>query len=617
MLFLNLPLVMLGLVTVMRGPFLMYPGGMAPPDGQGLNPLLQDPWMTIHPPVLFSGFSSLAVPFAIGTAAMLRRDYDGWVKLALPWVVFSTALLATGFIMGGVWAYKVLGWGGYWGWDPVENGSFIPWLSNVALLHGLLVQRVTGSLRRTNLFLAVTSYVLVLYASFLTRSGVLADFSVHSFANLGLTGFLLTFLLVAAVLGYGLLVLRLRDIPQPVQALGNFSRESMMWLGQLVFLLMCLLVAVGMSAPLITRLFGPPSNVQTSYYNLVNAPLAIVMGLLLGTAPLMRWRRQDPGALLRAGLPSVFVALVLTLAVMVGGVRQAVPAGIIFAAAFALASNAVVTARGFRSGWKHGLAYLGHMGVAVLLIGIIASSRYGVSAQVQLPQGEERQALGYRLTYQGVEKSADGRDRVMIAVNTPEGRFEATPALYWSEFNQGYMKKPHIERYLTHDVYISPLEMVGEEQGGPGGGVWLAPGETKQVGSTRYTFEGFDPQMGQIVRLAARLRVEMNGRTVPARPVLEINTTSGSRNSIPAYLPGGSSIEIASADPNTGRVALILPGMGSGGGGRVLAVEVSTKPFINLVWLGAILMLGSAFLSVLRRARELRRVKVVTAARAA
>ncbi len=226
MLFMNLPLVMLGLVTVMRGPFLMFAAGHVPPDGQGLNPLLQDPWMTIHPPVLFTGFSSLVVPFAIAMAALVRRDYDGWIKPALPWVVFSVAILATGFIMGGVWAYKVLGWGGYWGWDPVENGSFIPWLCNIALLHGLLVQRVTGSLRRTNFFLAITSYALVLYASFLTRSGVLADFSVHSFVNLGLNGFLLSFLGVVVVAGYGTLLFRLRDIPGPKEALGSFSRHA-------------------------------------------------------------------------------------------------------------------------------------------------------------------------------------------------------------------------------------------------------------------------------------------------------------------------------------------------------------------------------------------------------
>jgi len=194
---------------------------------------------------------------------------------------------------------------------------------------------------------------------------------------------------------------------------------------------------------------------------------------------------------------------------------------------------------------------------------------------------------------------------VRIAVASPAGAFEATPSLYWSEFNQGYMKTPHIQRYLTHDVYISPLEVVGQDTGA-GGELWLIPGETKRVGSTAYTFEGFDPQMGEVVRLAARMRVEMNGRTVPARPVLEINTTTGSRSSVPAYLPGGGSIEIVNADPNSGRVALVVPGMAqAGASSAVLAVEVSTKPFIGLVWFGALLMLLSAYVVVFRRTRDL------------
>jgi cytochrome c-type biogenesis protein CcmF len=606
MFFLNMPLVMLALVTVMRGPFLTFPGGRFPTDGQGLNPLLQDPWMTIHPPVLFTGFSSLAVPFAIAMSALVRRDYDGWVKVVLPWTVLSVSVLATGFIMGGVWAYKVLGWGGYWGWDPVENGSFIPWLSNIALLHGLLVQRVTGSLRRTNFFLAVTSYVLVLYASFLTRSGVLADFSVHSFVNLGLNGFLLSFLFLVMIVGYGGLLLRLRDIPGPAQPLGSFSRESMMWLGQLVFMLMCALTAVGMSAPLITRLFGPASNVQTSYYNLVNAPLAIAMGLLLGMAPLMRWRKQEARPFLTAALPALLSALGLTAAAVAAGVREPIPMGVIFGASFALAANVVVTWRGFRAGWKHGIAYLGHLGAATLLIGIVASSNYGRSVQVQLPEGQERAALGYRLRFEGMRQDRHGKDHAMIAVNAPERRFEAQPYMFWSEFNQGYMKKPHIERFLTHDIYISPLDLGGQEA--EARGVWFAKGEKKRIGQVTYTFVDFDRQMGSdVVRVAARMRAEIGGRTVPVRPQLEMNMKSGIPNSIPDYLPGGGSVRIVSVDPNTGRVALEMPGASSSPAGTILAVEVSTKPLINLVWLGAIVMLGSAFASVVRRALDLGR----------
>jgi cytochrome c-type biogenesis protein CcmF len=605
MFFLNLPLVMLMLVTVMRGPFLTFPAGQVPADGQGLNPLLQDPWMTIHPPVLFLGFSSLVAPFAVAMAALVRREYDGWIRFGLPWVVFSTSILATGFIMGGVWAYKVLGWGGYWGWDPVENGSLIPWLSNIALLHGLLVQRVTGSLRRTNFFLAITSYVLVLYASFLTRSGVLADFSVHSFVNLGLNGFLLSFLFLTMGVGYGTLLYRLRDIPGPAQPLGNFSRESMMWLGQLVFMLMCALVAVGMSAPLITRLFGPASNVQTEYYNLVNGPLAIAMGLLLGLAPLMRWRKQDPQALMRAALPGVVVAVLVALGAIVAGVREPVPALIVFGAAFALASNTVVTVRGFRVGWKHGIAYTAHLGAAVLLIGIIASSGYGTSIQVQLPRGQERTALGYQMTFAGMTQDGEGKDHVLIAVDGPKRKFKALPAMYWSEFNQGYMKKPHIERFLMYDVYISPLDMVGANPAEAA--VWFEKGETKQVGQAKYTFVDFDVQgmsSGEPT-IGAQMRVETGGRTVPALPKLELR--GGQQNRVPDYIPGGGTISIIAVDAQNGRVGLELPGVAQPSQGEVLAIEVSTKPLINLVWLGAVVMLLAGFLSTWRRVLDVRR----------
>jgi len=605
MLFMSLPLVMLTLVSVMRGPFLMLTPDKIPADGNGLNPLLQDFWMTIHPPILFIGFSSLVVPWAIGMAALIRRDYDGWIKPVLPWTIFSTTILATGFIMGGVWAYKVLGWGGYWGWDPVENGSFIPWLSNTALLHGLMVQRATGSLRRTNFFLCVTSYALVLYASFLTRSGVLADFSVHSFANLGLSGFLLSFLFLVVITGYGMVLFRVRDIPGPKLPLGNFSRESMMWLGQLVFMLMAALIAVGMSAPLITRLFGPASNVQTSYYNLVNAPLAIALGLLIGAAPLMRWRKQEPKALARAAAPAIVVGIIVAVLAAWQGVRDPMPMAILFAAGFALASNVMVAVRSFRAGWRHAVAYIGHAGVAIMLIGIISSSGYGRSVQVQLPRGQERVALGYRMKFEGMKTGARGQDHAMIAVTADRGNFEASPALYWSEYNQGYMKKPHIERYLSYDLYISPLDMVGLDRDA---GVWLAKGESQRIGQVVYTFEDFEVQMGDPIKVAARMTAEIGGRTVPIKPQLERSMTTGAQTVTPAYMPGGGTVEIVAVDPTNGRVQVKLPGGSAApAGGEILAVEVSTKPLVGLVWLGAIVMLGSALLSMVRRFLDLRK----------
>src|SRR5206468_7199094 len=305
----------------------------------------------------------------------------------------------------------------------------------------------------------------------------------------------------------------------------------------------------------IPRRVAPPSNAQTSYSNPVNATLSVALWLLLGLAPLMRWRRQEAQAPVKAAVPSLVLALAVTVVAMAAGVRDPLPAAVVFGAAWALGSNAVVTVRGFRAGWKHGVAYLGHMGAAVLLIGIVASSKYGSSTQVQLPEGQERTALGYRLKFEGVRQNPDGKDRVMIAVAAPEGRFEATPAMYWSEYNQGYMKKPHIERFLTHDIYISPLEMVGENRAARNA-LWLSKGETKQVGQVKYTFVDFDRQMGEVVRVAARLRVEIGGRTVTARPVLEMNLQNGTPNRIPDYLPGGGSGQIPSRGPNTRRLAL-------------------------------------------------------------
>jgi len=147
-------------------------------------------------------------------------------------------------------------------------------------------------------------------------------------------------------------------------------------------------------------------------------------------------------------------------------VRTFIPAAIVFAMAFALAANLAVTLRGFKAGWKHGVAFLGHMGASVLLIGVIASSGYGLATQVQLPQGQRRHALGYDLVFQGMRRDAEGKDHAIIAVNGDGRAFTANAKFYWSDYNQGYMKKPHIERFLTHDIYISPLEMVGGDETG-------------------------------------------------------------------------------------------------------------------------------------------------------
>src|SRR5659263_312697 len=203
----------LGIVAILvkQPPFRFL--AQIPPDGQGLNPLLQDPWMVIHPPVMFSGFASLSVPFAFAIGALWMKRWDGWVVRAIPWALFTFVTLGTAILMGGYWAYKTLGWGGYWGWDPVENTSLVPWLATVALVHGMSLQKARAKHRKINIILAILAFCCILYGTFLTRSGVLADFSVHSFIDLGITGWLVGIILVFLIGGLGLLAFRWKEIP--------------------------------------------------------------------------------------------------------------------------------------------------------------------------------------------------------------------------------------------------------------------------------------------------------------------------------------------------------------------------------------------------------------------
>jgi cytochrome c-type biogenesis protein CcmF len=204
-----------------------------PQEGKGLNPLLQNYWMVIHPQILFIGFSSMAVPYANAVAGLLRKDFTSWIRVATPWLVFGAMVLGTGIILGGYWAYETLGWGGFWGWDPVENSSLVPWLLCVATIHTTLVQRKNGAYLKTNFSLSILTFVAVLYSTFLTRSGVLGETSVHSFVDPGMWVYwlLLGCMVLFAGIGFGLLYVRAREMPKIPVEHSFFSREFALFLG--------------------------------------------------------------------------------------------------------------------------------------------------------------------------------------------------------------------------------------------------------------------------------------------------------------------------------------------------------------------------------------------------
>lgn len=481
---------MLLLMLIVKSPFLYvwesFPGevltNFVPPDGRGLNPLLQNYWMVIHPQVLFSGFSAMGVPYAYAMAALLKRDYDSWFKAATPWLVFGTFVLGTGIMMGGVWAYETLGWGGYWGWDPVENSSLVPWLVGVAAIHTTLSQRRRGAFVRTNLVLGMLCFILVVYSTFLTRSGVLGDTSVHSFVDPGMTAYwlLVGMMLVAVGLPVVLFVRRWREFPRRPVRHHLFSREFALFLGAGTLVIVAVLVIIGTSSPLITDiLYGKKSAVDISYYSRTTMPLGIAIGLLAGIGQLLWWTRSDRRSLLRSLSVPVAGALLASAFSLALGVTQPMVLALIAAAMFALMTNVRVGWQVARTNFRLAGGAIAHIGVGVLLIGFVVSSQYDRKVTVSLPQGKGVQALGFTLTYEGYAEFARERYAFNIRVDHGNSSFVLKPVMFFSTYNNGIMRNPDIANLGLRDLYLAPLSLeqqdaspqpaLQQEKGTPGG----------------------------------------------------------------------------------------------------------------------------------------------------
>ncbi|MEM6336221.1 MAG: cytochrome c biogenesis protein CcsA, partial [Bacteroidota bacterium] len=272
-------------------PFLQ--NGGTPPDGNGLNDLLKNPWMAIHPPTMFIGFALMIVPFAYAIAGLWTRDYSSWVKPALPWALFSAMMLGSGLLMGGYWAYVTLSFGGYWAWDPVENSSLVPWLIGVAAIHTMLAQKRSGQSYKASILLNIIAYMLVVYSTFLTRSGILGDISVHSFVDLGLNNQLLLWILSMGAIGFGLYIKRYKELPTPKKEPALLSREFMIFSGAMLLCAISLVIILGTSAPIFGRIFRDnPSGVPIEFYNKWSLPITAVIAFLIGLGQLFWWNRM-------------------------------------------------------------------------------------------------------------------------------------------------------------------------------------------------------------------------------------------------------------------------------------------------------------------------------------
>ncbi len=624
------------LILVVDSPFVSYfekfPEAIAVPDnGNGLNPTLENIWLTIHPPILFSGFAAMTVPFVFAVGGLIKRDYQRWVTISLPWTLFASMVLGFGIMLGGWWAYETLGWGGFWGWDPVENSSLIPWLVCVSLVHTMLVQKRTGTigtsttpqkvggLVKTNFLLAVLAFGLILYSTFLTRSGVLGDTSVHSFVEPGnfVYAVLLGVIFLFVGIGVVALIWRWRELRQAALEMQLMSRENALAIGSAVLAMSALIVMIGTSYPIFLPLFDKPKiALDPSFYNSLQLPLGIIIVLLNGISMMLKWKNTPTNEFYRKVATAVVIASVGTLGLVLLGVHDIVFILLGFGSVFALVVNVQLGWRILRGNRQFVGAYVSHAGVAFMMLGIVFTARYGVTDHVQLIQGEPKKALGYTVTYMGfrqVDKEKLDRQRLehKVVFEKDGDRFEVHPITMLSDFNnrESAFMEPGIKYYPTKDVYVAPK---GLEEVGGDPSITMRKGDKVPVpfdSSVTVKFEKFDMSRAQSEGMQGAVFEIAAGDSVH---YITSYRSIQDKSVMPAGIPGTDvtlQFDDLLADRENLANSQAVVGFRSAshppGETKVeITLDVSIKPFISFVWVGVVVMVGGFFFSILRRRKD-------------
>lgn len=603
MVFYGLVNIFFSVMLLALSPFEMLPTGRV--EGAGLNPLLKDPWMVVHPPIIFIGYAAAAVPAVIALAALVRKDYENWLTVSYVPAILAVVMLAAGNIMGGFWAYKTLGWGGYWAWDPVENSSFIPWMTGLALIHGLLIERTKGSLRKTNLFLAIFTFLLVVYGTFLTRSGVLADFSVHSFVDLGVNAYLIVFMVGFVVLSLGIFAARFSGIKCPGVDLAVTSREFVLLISVWILVLIGLLVLSGTSWPLVTTLFGKPGTIDTAVYTRVTFPLTVVIGLFLGFAPFTLRSGRSYSTLFKKVIPSAIAGAVVTGIAHLMGVE---PIGYLlfaFFITFATVSNGIALVANLPSRFWRAGAQISHFGLGLMLFGILSSSAYASHEEVVIPKGGSGSAYGMDINYKGMASAITTPDNEIILDVTEGGtQFQERPKLFWAKRMEALMRRPAIHRHILYDFYFAPENI--QEASRPEG-IELIKGDSIEIGGYIIKFVGFEQgshAAGSPMKFGAVLKVtDSLGDTATVAPAMVFGSDQTLQHEDTPLMPGLDSmvVRLDKILADQGAVQLSIPGLQPEGSPEQLILEVSKKPGMNVLWGGSIILVLGGLVSLLRR----------------
>ncbi len=458
----------IGLMVGPANPF-AHVLGAAPLQGAGPNALLQDnPLVAIHPPMLYLGFVGFTVPFAFAIGMLATgRVGDRWQIETRRWTLVAWTFLSVGIVLGAWWSYQVLGWGGFWGWDPVENAALLPWLCGTAYLHSVLVQERRGLLRVWNLSLSVATFALTILGTFLTRSGVIE--SVHAFSDSTLGPVLISFFLLVVVVGFGLIAWRGDRIRSPGGIDAPLGREGAFLLNNLLFVGFAFVVLLGTLFPLLYQaLKNQQVTVGAPYFNTVAVPVGLALLVLMALAPALSWRTVDAGVLWRRLAPAAWAGTLVVVACVIGGVRGLVPLLAFGLGAFAGASAlrsivlAVITSVRHGRGVVRGIlgrangGMVVHLGVVVIAVGITAATSFAQRSELALRLHQPARFDGHTFVFEGLAKVHSPSRTATEALVKVDGGGVFHPAVtQFAGANSEAVGTPAIDSGFTGDVYLT------------------------------------------------------------------------------------------------------------------------------------------------------------------
>ena len=616
-------------------------------EGNDLNTLLQNYWMVIHPPILFLGFASTIVPFAYAIAGLMKNDHS-WVKAAIPWAAFSGAVLGTGIMMGAAWAYESLSFGGYWAWDPVENASLVPWLVMIAGLHTSLVYKSSGySLKSTYLFYII-SFSLVLYSTFLTRSGILGDTSVHAFTGADMTTQLVCFLLIFFVPAMILYFYRSKTIPTIKKEESTYSREFWMFIGALVLCLSAIIIIAKTSIPVYNKIFGTnvaePEDPIFSY-NQVQVFIAIIIGVLTAITQYFKYKNTDKKVFYKKILTPTVIALIISLCIsLIGNINyDAKGAGFMiaihvamFAAVYALVANLSYIWIGLKGKMKSAGASIAHIGFALALIGIIISSSrkqvlsenttgiallpkskdYDPQENITLFKGIKTDMGKYNVTYtRDTFNTSNHKKYFELQFESKNGKekFSVYPDVIKNNKGQeGNSANPDKKHYWNRDIFI----YVSAMQDGKEDDTSQYKPVTMKAGDSVFYSNGII-----VLNNVIKNSDSLNNKLLPGEVGIGMNMTVISKDgmryrAMPVVALKDNTLRVVPDTVIAQSLIIRFNKLADADGGKlelgikedksvqsIITLKVYLFPFINLLWIGIIIMVFGFLMSMVQRIR--------------